>query len=119
MVLWATSFGTILKLILIAYGHVKDRETPLSFPLAIQDMPYVVLCNGLEPPAKLEEKLSHARHCQPQGQKTPVSVLASFYQCQLGCWWCLQGFCMSFRQLAYLFWNRTPYCCFHNCPNTL
>ena len=25
MVLQATSFGTILKFILIAYGHVKDR----------------------------------------------------------------------------------------------
>ena len=59
MVLWATSFGTILKFILIAYCHVKDRYTPVSFPLAIQDMPYVVLCNGLVHPAKMEEKLSH------------------------------------------------------------
>ena len=25
MVLWATSFDVILKFILIAYGHVKDR----------------------------------------------------------------------------------------------
>src|SRR4029434_2458567 len=31
-------------------------------------------------------------------QKTPVSVLASFYQCQLGCWWRLQGFCMPFSR---------------------
>ena len=30
----------------------------MSSPLAIQDMPYVVLCNGLEHPAKMEEKLS-------------------------------------------------------------
>ena len=58
MVLQATSFGTILKFILIAYGHVKDSLTPVSFPLTIQDMPYVVLCTGLEYPAKMEEKLS-------------------------------------------------------------
>ena len=58
MVLLATSFGTILKLILIAYGHVKDRLTPVSFPLAIQDMSNVVLYNGLEYPAKMKEKLS-------------------------------------------------------------
>src|SRR4029434_10651708 len=58
MVLWATGFGTILKFILIAYGHGKDRLTPVSFPLAIQDMPYVVLCTGLEHPSKMEEKLS-------------------------------------------------------------
>ena len=30
----------------------------MSFPLAIQDMPYVVLCAGLEYPANMEEKLS-------------------------------------------------------------
>ena len=30
----------------------------MSFSLAIQDMPYVVLYNGLEYPAKMEEKLS-------------------------------------------------------------
>ena len=30
----------------------------MSSPLAIEDMPYVVLCNGLEHPAKMEEKLS-------------------------------------------------------------
>src|SRR4029434_10699006 len=58
MILKATSFVTILKFILIAYGHVKDRYTPVSFPLAIQDMPYVVLCSGLEHPAKIEQKLS-------------------------------------------------------------
>src|SRR4029434_2911080 len=32
--------------------------------------------------------------------KIPVSVLASFNRCQLGCWWCLQGFCMPFRELT-------------------
>ena len=57
-VLLATSFGTILKPILIAYSHVKDKQTPVSFPLAIHDMPCVVLCSGLEHPAKMEEKLS-------------------------------------------------------------
>src|SRR4029434_6094061 len=86
--------------------------TSVSSPLAIQDMPHVVLCNGLEHPAKMEEKLSHALHCQLHCQKIPVSVLASFYQCQLGCWWCLQGFCMPFRYLVSWFWNRTPFCCF-------
>ena len=30
----------------------------MSFPLAIQDMPYVVLCTGLEYPAQMEEKPS-------------------------------------------------------------
>ena len=30
----------------------------LSFPLAIQDMHNVVLCSGLEHPAKMEEKLT-------------------------------------------------------------
>ena len=30
----------------------------MSFPLAIQDMPYVVLCTGLEYPSKMEETLS-------------------------------------------------------------
>ena len=30
----------------------------MSFPLAIQDMHYVVLCSGLEYLAKMEEKLS-------------------------------------------------------------
>src|SRR4029434_7251094 len=29
----------------VAYGHVKDRKTPSSFPLAIQEMPYFVLCS--------------------------------------------------------------------------
>src|SRR4029434_1908187 len=36
----------------------RTDKTPVSSPLAIQDMPYVVLCNGLEHPAKMEEKLS-------------------------------------------------------------
>src|SRR4029434_4294455 len=94
MVSYATSFGTILKFILIAYSHVKDRYTPMSFPLAIQDMPYVVLCSGLEQPAKMEEKVS--QHGQLYCQKTPVSVLASFYQSQLSCWWCLQRFLQRF-----------------------
>ena len=31
----------------------------MSFPLAIQDMPNVVLCSGLEHPEKIDEKLSH------------------------------------------------------------
>ena len=29
----------------------------MSFPLATQDMPYVVLCTRLEYPAKIEEKI--------------------------------------------------------------
>ena len=45
-------------LIFIAYSHVKDRKTRVSFPLAIQDMHYVVLCSRLEHPAKMVEKLS-------------------------------------------------------------
>ena len=31
----------------------------MSFPLAILDIPYVVLCSRLEHPVKMDEKLSH------------------------------------------------------------
>ena len=33
-------------------------DKTLRLPLVIHDMPYVVLCSGLEHPAKIEEKLS-------------------------------------------------------------
>src|SRR4029434_10060122 len=92
MVLWATSFGTILKFILIAYGHVKDRYTPVSFPLAIQDMPYVVLCSRMENHAKKEEKLL---------QHDIASYTAKRHQ--LVCWqayvsvnWAVVGACKVF-----------------------
>ena len=67
----------------------------MSSPLAIQDMPYVVLYTGLEYPAKMEEKLS---------QHDIASYTAKRHQ--LVCWhasisvnWAvgLQGFCMPFR----------------------
>ena len=92
MVLQATSFGTIFKFVLIAYDHVKDR-TPLSFPLFILDMPYVVLCTGLEYPTKMEEKLS---------QHDIASYTAKRHQ--LVCWqasisvnWAVGGVCTPFR----------------------
>ena len=37
---------------------MKDRQTLVSFPLAIQDMHYVVLCSGLVHPAKIDKELS-------------------------------------------------------------
>ena len=69
----------------------------MSVPLAIQDMPYVVLCSELEHPAKMEEKLS---------QNDIASYTAKRHQ--LVCWqasisvnWAVggvgQGFCMPFR----------------------
>ena len=85
----------MLKFILIAYGHVKDRLTPVSFPLAIQDMPYVVLYTGLEYPAKMEEKLS---------QHDIASYTAKRHQ--LVCWqasvsvnWAVGGVCKVFACL--------------------
>ena len=92
MVLQATSFGTILKFIWIAYGHTKDRQIPVSFPLAIQDMPSAVLCTGLVYPAKMEEKLS---------QHDLASYTAKRHQ--LVCWqasisvsWAVGGVCKVF-----------------------
>src|SRR4029434_10308377 len=74
------------------------RTTPVSFQLAIQDMQYVVLCLPAEHNGG---KAFTACHCQLYCQKTLVSVLARFYQCQMGCWWCLQGFCMPFSRDGY------------------
>ena len=48
-ILYTTSFG-IFKLILMVYGHVKDRQTYLSLPLAH----YSVLWSGSETPQKCE-----------------------------------------------------------------
>ena len=48
-------------------------------------MPNVALCPGLEHPAKMEEKLSQHDIASYTAKKTPVSVLASFYQYELGC----------------------------------
>src|SRR4029434_2312711 len=85
MILQANSFAIILKFILIAYGHVKDR----SFPLAIQDMPYVVLCSGLEHPAKMDVKLSHQGIASYTAKRHQlVSWQASI---SVSCWWCLRG----------------------------
>ena len=78
--------------ILIAYGHVRDRQTPVSFPLAIQEMHYAVLCSKLEHPAKMEEKLS---------QHDIASYTAKRHQ--LMCWqasisvsWAVAGVCKVF-----------------------
>ena len=67
----------------------------MSFPLAIQDMPYVVLCTGLEHPAKMEEKLS---------QHDIASYTAKRHQ--LVCWqasisvnWAVGGVCKVFAYL--------------------
>ena len=65
----------------------------MSFPLAIQDMSYVVVCSGLEHLAKMEEKLS---------QHDIASCIAKRHQ--LVCWqayisanWSVDGVCMPFR----------------------
>ena len=61
----------------------------MSYPLAIQDMHYVVLCSGLEHPAKMEEKLT---------QHDITSYTAKIHQ--LVCWqasiianWAVGGVC--------------------------
>src|SRR4029434_7514753 len=83
--------GTIHKFILISCGHVKDRYTRASFPLDIQDMPYVVLYTGLE----MDKKLS---------QHDNASYTAKTHQ--LACWqasisvnWAVGGVCKLFACL--------------------
>ena len=66
----------------------------MSFPLAIQDMPYVVLITGPEYSAKMEEKLS---------QHDIASYTAKRHQ--LVCWqayisvWAVGGVCKVFARL--------------------
>ena len=67
----------------------------MSSPLAIQDMPYVVLCTRLEYPAKIKEKLS---------QHDIASYTAKRHQ--LVCWqayisvnWAVGGVCNVFACL--------------------
>ena len=67
----------------------------MSLPLAIQDMPYVVLGTGLEHPAKMKEKLS---------QHDIASYTAKRHQ--LVCWqasisinWAIGGVCKVFACL--------------------
>ena len=67
----------------------------MSFPLAIQDMPYVVLITGPEYSAKMEEKLS---------QHDIASYTAKRHQ--LVCWqasisvnWAVGGVCKVFACL--------------------
>ena len=67
----------------------------MSSPLAIQDMHSVVLCSGLEYPAKMEEKLS---------QNDIASYTAKIHQ--LVCWqasisvnWAVGGVCNVFAYL--------------------
>ena len=70
----------------------RTDKPPVSFSLAIQDMPYVVLCSGLEHPEKMEEKLS---------QNDIASNTAKRHQ--LVCWhvsinanWAFGGVCKVF-----------------------
>ena len=67
----------------------------MSFPLAIQNMPYVVLCDRLVHPAKMEEKFS---------QHDLASYTAKRHQ--LVCWhasisvsWAVGGVCKVFACL--------------------
>ena len=67
----------------------------MTFPLSIQDMPYVALCSRLEHLAKMEEKLS---------QHDIVSCTAKRHQ--LLCWqafisvsWVVGGVCKVFACL--------------------
>src|SRR4029434_5435609 len=68
---------------LIAYGHMKDRSTPVSFPLAIQDMHYVVLCFLAGTPCK-------------NGRKAFTSAQAS-----ISVNWAIGGVCKVFLQVAH------------------
>src|SRR4029434_373274 len=73
-------------------GQINTCAFPTSHP-------GYALCSSVfraETPCKNGRKAFTAWPCQLYCQKTPVRVLASFYQCQLGCWWCLQGCCMPF-----------------------
>src|SRR4029434_4696255 len=81
--------------ILIAYGRVRDRQTPVSFPLAIQEMHYAVLCSKLEHPAKMEEKLSQHDIASYTAKRhhvmcSPVSISVS---------WAVGGVCKVFACL--------------------
>ena len=90
-----TSFGTILKFIWVAYGHLKDRLTPVSFPLAIQDMHYVVLCCGLEHPAKMDETLTQ----HDVASYTAKRHLLVCWQASISANWAAGGVCKIFACL--------------------
>src|SRR4029434_343568 len=85
----------MLKFILIAYGHVKDRLTPVSFPLAIQDKPCVGLYTGLEYSAKLEEKLSQHDIASYTAKRHPLVC----WQASISVNWAVCGVCKVFACL--------------------
>ena len=53
------------------------------------------LCvSWLEHLAKMEEKLSQHDIASCTAKRHQFVCWQASIQCQLGCWWCLQGFCM-------------------------
>ena len=62
----------------------------MSFQLAIQDMPYVVLCTGLEYPAKMEEKLSQHDYTAKRHQLV-------CWQASISVSWAVGGVCKVFE----------------------
>src|SRR4029434_645015 len=80
---------------MIASVHVKDRYTPVSSPLGSHDMPYVVLCNGLEPLQKWKKSFH-----------THDIAIYNAKRHQLVCWkasisvsWAVGGVCKVFACL--------------------
>ena len=68
----------------------------VSFQLAIQDMPYVVLCTGLEYLAKMEEKLSQHDIASYTAKRYQL-VLTSIYSISVN--WAVGGVCKVFACL--------------------
>src|SRR4029434_1177875 len=91
MILWTTSFGTILKFILVAYGHVKDRKTPVSLPLALQDMQYVVCVPGWYTLQKLKKSF----HSMTLPAILPKDMLVC-WQGSISANWDIGGVCKVF-----------------------
>ena len=69
--------------------------TPLSFPLAIQDMPYVVLYTGLEYPAKMEEKRSQHDIANYTAKRHHLVC----WQASISVNWAVGGVCKAFACL--------------------
>ena len=67
----------------------------MSFPLAIQDMPYVVLCTGLEYPAKMEEKLSQHDIASYTAKRQHLVC----WQASISVNWAVGGVCKVFAYL--------------------
>ena len=63
----------------------------MSSPLAIQDMPYVVLCYALEPPAEMEENV----HTHDTAKRHQLVC----WQASISVSWAVGGVCKVFACL--------------------